>query len=1525
MKKRILSAVLGLSLAAGACQGFCVTASADTTVKTPTYQTTARQMEKLNRGLIAVKTEASTANGTVNGVYLSWRLLGDEDLTSQAFDIYKNDTLLYTTGEHDATCYTDTTGTANDEYKVVKAGASAAEVAAEKGVTPSMTFTTAREKEARDGDSEKNALGYMDVPLQRPEPVSRMGDGKKSYYYTYDNDHEGGANDASVGDLDGDGDYELVVKWDPTDSKDSAGADFTGNVYIDGYEITTESDNLMWRIDLGQNVTAGAHYTQFIVYDFDGDGRSEIAMKTAPGSIDGTGHYVTEVGDTDTIKNADNTASYIGTSGRLKGKNPFTQYLTIFDGETGKALYTTEYIPYEMHTDTNWGDDSDKKYNRSERYLAAAAYLDGENPSLIMCRGYYDEAVIRAYDWDGEKLTMRWQYDSGSTAGTSSLYGQGNHNLSIGDIDGDGYDEIVYGSAALDNDGSIVMGNTKLGHGDAMHLSDFNNDGTQEVFSIQEDNSSTNHDNGGNLRIAKNGTLLFGLPVTKGSDGKWPDVGRGVMDNLDDSYAKTHANALSLAWTSYHDYAYGVDGSEVAAKPSLSANFLVFWDGDLGREILDGNKLGKYNASTGETSRFFEGKSSTLSGGTNNYTKSNPALVADIWGDWREEIILPIGKSKDQIPYLRIYTSTLPTEYRLTTLMHDSQYRLSVAWQNVAYNQPTHTSYYVGSAALATDDDGNELNYLAPAVSYTTPSFDVTTTALENFTIDVDSDNPYEVERGKTLALNTTITPAKATNKGVTWTSSDESIATVKNGIVTGVKDGTVTITGTTNDGNKVSTCEVTVYSIPVTGITLSDTTKQIERGKTATITATVTPSNATDTSVTWTSSDPTVATVKNGVVTAVKVGTATITAKTNDGDYTASCDVEVYKNNVTGITLSKSSLSVGVGSTSQLTATIAPSNATDTSVTWTTSDNTVATVSSTGLVTGVKKGRATITATSNDDSSIYKTCEINVNTLDTVDAVGDDVFVSDNTDSGTTFIGTANSGALIQTAATENAEFHKTFTSTNVNKAVLKFNFTTGGMQIDGSTWNWTGHEYTQGLSILDALGNNIITFEQPFTTVSGTATKAGTLTSKLGSADAVSFSDAWTSVIDGIGNIQGSAKRWIVTMEFDYETDTCNATIVGTDQGWTVENAKYTKTFSLNGASFGKISCYTTKANASATITAKPVIDNLTYTFENIEWGENEELYKKGTTDTAWTTNDLSDWTVTGLTSDKLAYDSENGRIWFNETNPSTSYSAEKSFDDIKDDAIVTYDVDWYFGEATARANNLEYIQFGDKLRLGWTSGYMTFVSTDGGKAYEGITEETDEAGKTTYTTDEEKSIFKGEKATRYTKNVKVIFDTQANTIKALYFDGTLLDAYTDYVLPEDTNFDTVSFGFTRGGSVGTNYVIPVGIDKIRVSQFVREVFPSETELTAKLNGKNAEITYGIVDESIKAMTFVAALYDGGVLKEVKTDTVSSIEQGRYASDSITFDSDTTGCTLRVFMWDKTGLAGMKPIGSEATIVSE
>ena len=1394
MNRKVISAAVAVAMTA-TMGSFALPANA-AEVKTPQYQTNTRQMEKLNRGLIAVKTTADTRGQAVNGVYLSWRLLGDESLENQAFDIYKNGTKIHTTGVHDATNWIDTSGTASDKYKVVKAGEDASK---ETEVTPTSNNNCAKSNEVGNGNSEKNSFTYVDIPISRPDPVERMGDGKISNYYTVDKSHEGGANDASVGDLDGDGNYEIVLKWDPTDSKDSAGADFTGNAYIDAYKIDPNNDGYMWRIDLGKNVTSGAHYTQFLVYDFDGDGKSEVAMKTAPGTVDGTGHYVTEVGDTDEIRNTDNTKSYIGTSGRLKGKNPFTQYLTIFDGETGAALYTTDYIPYDAAEDKYWGDGK-AKYNRSERYLAAVAYLDGIHPSIVMCRGYYHDSVIRAYTWDGTELTMQWEHKGKKSASSTTLYGQGNHNLSVGDIDNDGKDEIVYGSAALDDDGKTVLGNTGLGHGDAMHMSDFNNDGTQEVFSVKEEEFKKYAED---LRVASTGKHFWSSGKLVTSD----DNGRGVMDNIDDSYAKEHSNALAIGWSSGIANAHDLNGDDVAAKPAGAGsgtfdNFLVYWDGDLSRELLDANIIQKYYAATGTTKRFYGPSDGyTLTGGsTNNYSKRNPSLVADIWGDWREEIIMPVnkGSATDQA-YLRIYTSTIPTDYRITTLMHDCQYRLSVAWQNVGYNQPTHASYYIGSVALATDESGNTLNYLAPAVPYTKVTY-----------------------------------------------SAPEQVA--------------------------------------VTGMTLEKKSIEVEKGKTEAINAIITPENATRKAITWTSSDTNVATVTNGVVKGISAGTATITATTKDGNFTDTCEVTVTQNAVTGIRISEKLIDLGMGYKKQITATVMPDDATDKSVEWTSENPEIATVSDNGTITGKSYGRTVVTATTTDGGYTAK-CVVRVKPIDVFDATGNNEFVLSNTDSETKLVSsTAKGMSLEQTNSNVGAEVYKDFEVFSDNKAKISFKFNTGGQRVDGGTIggvNWTGHEYTFGLQFLDSEGKNILTLSQAHDTA------AQQTQSKIGEGTEQQASSAWKLVESKNNSPFGrSMTKWEVELEFDYSNDVCNAKVIGGDGAGDI----YEKSFSLNGSKFKTLKYYTTRDKENATISVKPSISNLSYVMTTTASGVTEELYNKGG-DSKFTESDLTDWTQIGTDTASLAVDSDNNRIWYNAAKPTGEYSAEKTFE-VGNNAVVTYDVDWYFGNAVSREGNFEYLQIGN-IRLGWTNGYKMFLSTDGGATWL----DSDSDG----TND---SIFNGANQT-YTKNVKVTVNT-ATGVSSLWFDGTKVGDYTT-----ENAANAVKFGFTRAGAA-PNWAVPNGIDRIKVSQFVQGEEPlefSEMKVSGK-DDKTATVTYAVVDEDADDISLIGALYDkDGKLVEIKTVPVANVEKGKYLNSEIVFENSIKENNLKVFMWNSLG----------------
>ena len=664
-----------------------------------------RVMEKLDRGTVAVKT-----NG---GVYLSWRLLGTESLTNQAFDIYRDSEKIYTTGEHDATCYTDSKGTADNKYTVVPKGEAIDKTEAVDVWTTNTTY-------------KGRSVAYKDIAFKVPDG----GKTPKDEEYTYT------ANDMSVGDLDGDGEYEYIVKWDPSNSKDNSVKGYTGNVYLDAYEL---DGTLLWRIDLGVNIRAGAHYTQYMVYDFDGDGKSEVILKTAPGSKDGEGNYVSKAGKN--ITKGDDKKDYRNSSGLLMGKDGGPEYLTVFNGETGAAMQTVDFDPpRSILTSSKWGDSY---ANRSERYLAAVAYLDGVHPSVVMTRGYYTYVYAAAYTWDGTDLKEQWlstntpteanggtgctvKYADGTSKNNTNktLYAQGAHSVSVADVDNDGYDEIIFGSAVLDHDGTVLTYDGR-GHGDAEHVSDFDNDGKQEIFMAHEAGKHNDDIIPYAVDIKRyNGDIM--LQAAQG------DIGRGIMDNVDDEYALSSGN-LSLFWSVAADGIYNQAGEKVGNIPNTNGsnmeNFAVYWDGDLGRELLDGNKLVKYSIKSGTERIYYDSKNSTLPGSINNSTKSNACLTADLFGDWREEIVLRYGDG------VRIYFSTIPTDYRLTTLMHDSQYRCAIAWQNVGYNQPPHTSYYIGSAALAKDSGGNTLNYLAPNTSFTEVTYPDTSSITPRPTI----------------------------------------------------------------------------------------------------------------------------------------------------------------------------------------------------------------------------------------------------------------------------------------------------------------------------------------------------------------------------------------------------------------------------------------------------------------------------------------------------------------------------------------------------------------------------------------------------------------------------------------------------------------------------------------------------------------------------------------------------------------------------------------------------------------------
>ncbi len=665
-----------------------------TSLAQPRYDMDNIQRERLDRGVVAIRQDAGH-------VVVSWRTLYS-DKKGEPFDIYRNGVKLnaepLTKG---GTFYVDDKPIDGDATYEIRGG-------------------------GRDGKFTLAANapeGYLPIRLQKPADGTTP-DGR-TYSYS--------PNDASVGDVDGDGQYEIVLKWSPSNERDNSHGGFTGNTLFDCYRL---DGTRLWRIDMGPNIRSGAHYVPFIVYDFDGDGCAELMVKTADGTIDGKGKPIGDPnadwreGAKEAMANKDKNREYAAKEQaardsirrvmdqmRREGRRPTREerrrmwgavakwgnrggfldgrilkgpeYITVFNGLTGEAMASEAYIP-ERGDVRAWGDGHG---NRSERYLAALGYFDGKRASAVFCRGYYTRTVLAAWDWDGKKLTNRWTFDTNDER-WRDYAGQGNHNLRVGDVDGDGCDEIIYGSMAVDNDGTGLY-NTRMGHGDALHMTVFDPTGEKlQVWACHE-----NRRDGSTLRDAATGEVIFQLKSNI-------DVGRCMAADIDPT------NPGLEMWSSDSHGIRNIKGELVSPKPSedemkkdkamadeddtalfmhgmrLPTNFAVWWDGDLLREMLDHNRVTKYDWTTGRTTlvKEFEGCE------FNNGTKSNPCLSADILGDWREEVLVRTTDNTE----LRLYVSPLPTDYRINCLMEDIPYRLSVATENVGYNQPPQPGFYLG-------------------------------------------------------------------------------------------------------------------------------------------------------------------------------------------------------------------------------------------------------------------------------------------------------------------------------------------------------------------------------------------------------------------------------------------------------------------------------------------------------------------------------------------------------------------------------------------------------------------------------------------------------------------------------------------------------------------------------------------------------------------------------------------------------------------------------------------------------------
>jgi rhamnogalacturonan endolyase len=621
-------------------------------------------MEHLGRGVVAVR--ASEAS-----VYIGWRLLGT-DPAEIAFNVYRA-----------------ADGGAASKLNAAPITATTDFVDATADLSHTNVYTVRPVRAGRElaasapGSLRANApiQQFLTVPLQKPVGGAvEVPPGARTVNYTYS------PNDTSVADLDGDGEYEMVVKWDPSNARDTASPGLSGRPLLDAYHL---DGTRLWRIDLGRNIRAGAHYTQFIVYDLDGDGRAELACKTADGTVDGQGRAIGDASkDYRSLEVPTDGVQVKDAADRRYGKvlaGP--EYFTIFDGRTGAALATTGYIPGRDPQD-GWGGiggngGTDNNGNRVDRFLAGVAYLDGRLPSVIMARGYYGRTVLAAWDWRRSRLTSRWVFDSGSSPppypnpAASPYSGQGNHSLSVADVDGDGRDEIVYGAMVVDDNGTGLF-STGLRHGDALHVGDLDpaRPGL-EVFGIHENEEATVALNTPGLALydARTGQIVWSL-LPGG------DVGRGLAADIDPRHRGDEF------WTNARVGLLDARGARIADAPP-TVNFAVWWDADPLRELLDGNWIGKWDWTSSAIVRLLTATGASA----NNGTKATPALSADILGDWREEVIWRADDNES----LRIYTTTIPAANRIHTLMHDPQYRVAVACQNVGYNQPPHPGFFLGA------------------------------------------------------------------------------------------------------------------------------------------------------------------------------------------------------------------------------------------------------------------------------------------------------------------------------------------------------------------------------------------------------------------------------------------------------------------------------------------------------------------------------------------------------------------------------------------------------------------------------------------------------------------------------------------------------------------------------------------------------------------------------------------------------------------------------------------------------------
>lgn len=611
-----------------------------------------RMVENLDHGIVAVKTS--------DGIFLSWRLRSNEKNAS--FKVYKNGKKYKTVSAKSPTNLIDPSGTFRDVYYVT---------------------TVIDGKETRQSYGTIAQLtDYFDIELDRPKgghtaptlDLSKEAQAKQKGGMEV---HEGlpyeyFPGEGACADLDGDGEYEIIVKWESTQDKDNGRIGMTPPCIIDAYKI---DGSKLWRINLGHNIRSGAHYTQILAYDFDCDGKAEIVVRTAPGTIDGSGKPVL-MGDDKIID--DYRVTLAQKRGRVGLINTGPEYLTVFRGVDGAQICSAPFSPERGDVNT-WGDDYG---NRADRLLACVAYLDGVHPSIIQLRGYYKKSAVTAWKFDGKQLIRQWQTISSDKESWFDMYGNehkgktiyaaGNHNISVGDVDNDGKDEIIHGACGIDDDGS-VMYNTQLGHGDAMHLSDLDPSRPGMEVMVVHEEKNIYPTAGMEMHDARTGEIIWKIPASD-------DNGKGISADIDPTYKGKES------WSYFTDGIYDCRGKKICKDKPKHMTFRIYWDGDLLDELYQGNNIYKWNYKLQRLDICHKMPGTEQANGT----KQTPFLQADLFGDWREELVMRV---KGDSTKLRVYTTTKLTDYRMYTLMDDQTYRMGIAWQNVGYNQPPHLGF----------------------------------------------------------------------------------------------------------------------------------------------------------------------------------------------------------------------------------------------------------------------------------------------------------------------------------------------------------------------------------------------------------------------------------------------------------------------------------------------------------------------------------------------------------------------------------------------------------------------------------------------------------------------------------------------------------------------------------------------------------------------------------------------------------------------------------------------------------------